>query len=157
MFVYMKIISLHQPWASLVIRGAKLFETRSWRTDYHGPLLIHAAAHWDSALAALAARSPFREALGPPRDRPMPRGAVLGVVTLFDCARTDDLAAAVTDRERAFGDWRPGRWAWAIRDPFELPEPIRFRGNQGIRAAPAELIAAVRAQLPDLEALPCPA
>lgn len=39
----MKVLSLHQPWASLVAWGIKTIETRSWQTSYRGPLLIHAA------------------------------------------------------------------------------------------------------------------
>ena len=40
----MKVISLLQPWASLVVAGHKKIETRSWNTKYRGPLLIHASA-----------------------------------------------------------------------------------------------------------------
>lgn len=40
----MKALTLWQPWASLVARGEKTIETRSWPTDYRGPLAIHAAA-----------------------------------------------------------------------------------------------------------------
>ena len=36
----MKAISLWQPWASLMQTGAKQIETRSWSTNYRGPLLI---------------------------------------------------------------------------------------------------------------------
>ena len=39
----MKIITLWQPWASLIAYGLKRYETRSWPTTYRGPLLIHAA------------------------------------------------------------------------------------------------------------------
>lgn len=40
----MKVLTLHQPWASLVALGVKTIETRSWSTKYRGPLAIHAAA-----------------------------------------------------------------------------------------------------------------
>ena len=40
----MKVLSLLQPWASLVMRGAKSFEVRSWSTAHRGPMLIHASA-----------------------------------------------------------------------------------------------------------------
>ena len=40
----MKALTLWQPWASLVALGVKTIETRGWRTDYRGPLLIHASA-----------------------------------------------------------------------------------------------------------------
>ena len=38
----MKALTLHQPWATLVAVGEKRIETRSWSTDYRGPLAIHA-------------------------------------------------------------------------------------------------------------------
>jgi activating signal cointegrator 1 len=39
----MKAISICQPWATLIVIGAKRFETRSWKTDYRGILAIHAS------------------------------------------------------------------------------------------------------------------
>lgn len=39
----MKAITIWQPWASLLACGAKKYETRSWKTDYRGPIAIHAA------------------------------------------------------------------------------------------------------------------
>lgn len=39
----MKALTLWQPWASLVALGIKTIETRSWSTQYRGPLAIHAA------------------------------------------------------------------------------------------------------------------
>ena len=40
----MKIITLKQPWASLVAYGIKKYEFRTWKTNYRGKLLIHAGA-----------------------------------------------------------------------------------------------------------------
>lgn len=37
------VLSLWQPWATLMALGVKTIETRSWSTRYRGPLLIHAA------------------------------------------------------------------------------------------------------------------
>jgi hypothetical protein len=39
----MKALTLSQPFATLVAIGAKRIETRSWSTNYRGPLAIHAA------------------------------------------------------------------------------------------------------------------
>ena len=39
-----KAITIWQPWASLLACGAKRYETRSWATNYRGPIAIHAAA-----------------------------------------------------------------------------------------------------------------
>jgi hypothetical protein len=35
-------LSMHQPWASLLIHGFKRFEGRAWTHKYRGPLWIHA-------------------------------------------------------------------------------------------------------------------
>src|ERR1051325_5993743 len=40
---FMKALTLTQPWATLIAIGAKRIETRSWSTDYHGQIAIHAA------------------------------------------------------------------------------------------------------------------
>lgn len=38
----MKVITLKQPWATLVAEGYKKFEFRTWSTKYKGELYIHA-------------------------------------------------------------------------------------------------------------------
>lgn len=42
----MKALTIWQPWASLIACGAKQYETRSWATQYRGPIAIHAAARY---------------------------------------------------------------------------------------------------------------
>jgi hypothetical protein len=39
----MKTLSIRQPYASLICRGIKTIENRSWDTKYRGKLLIHAS------------------------------------------------------------------------------------------------------------------
>lgn len=41
-----RLLSLHQPWASLVALGLKKYETRSWATPYRGKIAIQAAKRW---------------------------------------------------------------------------------------------------------------
>lgn len=41
----MKALTVRQPWASLIAAGVKTIETRSWSTEYRGPLAIHAGKH----------------------------------------------------------------------------------------------------------------
>lgn len=38
----MKVITLKQPWATLVSEGLKKYEFRSWKFNYRGEILIHA-------------------------------------------------------------------------------------------------------------------
>jgi len=39
----MKVLSIREPWATLIINGHKEYEFRSWRTNYRGKILIHAS------------------------------------------------------------------------------------------------------------------
>ena len=43
----MKVITLKQPWATLVAEGIKEYEFRSWKYNYRGEILIHAGAGVD--------------------------------------------------------------------------------------------------------------
>ncbi len=40
----MKVLSLTEPYATLIKENRKLVETRSWKTKYRGELYIHASA-----------------------------------------------------------------------------------------------------------------
>lgn len=37
----MKAITILQPYAALIVAGAKIYETRSWDTPYRGKIAIH--------------------------------------------------------------------------------------------------------------------
>ena len=37
----MKVISLQEPYGTLILKGHKKIETRSWKTSYRGELYIH--------------------------------------------------------------------------------------------------------------------
>ena len=43
----MKVLTLKQPWASLVANGYKVYEFRTWKTKYGGEILIHAGCSVD--------------------------------------------------------------------------------------------------------------
>jgi len=43
----MKVLTLKQPWASLVANGYKEYEFRSWKTNYRGEIYIHAGCGVD--------------------------------------------------------------------------------------------------------------
>lgn len=140
----MKALSLWQPWASLVIIGAKRIETRSWYTDYRGPLVIHAASKVTNAQLLLHHEEPFKSALaehGIRRWQDMPLGACIGIVELVDVRQVYGPGAYVVEPrakplepplepERSFGLYDAGRFAWVLRKPRALPKPVPRRGRQ---------------------------
>lgn len=45
--IKLKVLTLRQPWATLVAEGIKKYEFRSWETNYRGKVLIHAGTGID--------------------------------------------------------------------------------------------------------------
>lgn len=74
----MKVLTIKQPWATLIMQGNKRFEFRSWQTKYRGDLLIHAGKGVDKeAMKRLAKYLPEE----------LPYGKILGKVRLVDCIK----------------------------------------------------------------------
>lgn len=89
----MKVLTLTQPWATLVVIGIKEIETRSWKTNHRGQLGIHAARTFPRCARLIACSKPFKSALAMagyawPQD--LPTGAVLGVAFLAGCEPITD-------------------------------------------------------------------
>jgi len=124
----MKALTLWQPWASLMAYGLKRYETRSWTTDYRGPLAIHAAKTHEGLLAGVA----FEEALFSQGVRVLPFGAVVCVGELVAVHPTCPLVREISEQERGFGDWRCGRYAWEFVVQEIYPEGVEARGFQGL-------------------------
>ncbi len=130
----MKCLSVTQPWASLIVVGAKRIETRGWQTGYRGTLAIHAARKFPQSLRDLCAREPLRSLLhqaGHKSWRSLPLGALIGTVELLDCLPVEDLGP-VSVSDRAFADLRPGRWAWLLDRPRSLAAPVPMSGRLGV-------------------------
>lgn len=133
----MKCISLWQPWASLVVLGAKRIETRHWSTNYRGPLLIHAAKRKTELYMVEFAN--FAAALEPLKGN-IPLGAILGTVDLIDCRGTESFSdeelyecrnGIIGWSEAQFGNFSEGRFGWVMANPKMFAEPIPYKGQQG--------------------------
>jgi hypothetical protein len=157
-----KVLTLTQPWATLVAIGAKHIETRSWETLYRGPLAIHAAAGYGKGgrrgHKELCGAEPFCSVLNTACERHyrpwsglreivehpfMPLGAIVATCELVDCVQVlyewprNQLVSQrsrhiLTDQERAFGDYTPGRFAWLLASVRPLPTPIPAKGALGL-------------------------
>lgn len=153
----MKVLTLTQPWATLVAIGAKRIETRSWRTDYRGPLAIHAAKGFPDDAQRYCTQEPFRTTLMEQtairiiwnkrtKESDFPRGVILAVCELKDCRiigqeLNGDATIAADDMiswtpifgvERAFGNYAPGRYAWLLANIRALPQPVPAKGALGL-------------------------
>ena len=79
----MKIISVRQPWASLIANGAKDIENRTWPTRYRGPVLIHASQRADNVTSDEIER---RFGVRPPSVLPL--GGVVGITEIVHCVKS---------------------------------------------------------------------
>lgn len=142
----MKALTLTQPWASLVAMGVKTIETRSWSTRYRGPLAIHAAVAMPPEAISFAVEERAAHGWLPPYVD-LPRGAIVAVVELLACVRTEDFDPGGPTRqwEDGYGDFSPGRFAWVFAREdgrrIELPAPIPCRGALGLWDVPADVAA----------------
>lgn len=131
----LRIITLWQPWASLIALGHKMYETRSWSTKYRGRLIIHAAKRpvVDDELAKIAYESVGWLEYSYLKSIDYPLGGIIAACKLTDClAMNTAIISSITPLEKAVGDWQPWRFAWALNDvrPCNL---IPFKGGQGLR------------------------
>lgn len=160
----LRTISLHQPWATLVAIGAKRIETRSWKTDYRGPLCIHAAKRWkpndihtmfnDSYGFWRAAFSAFEGYFQQNKiwtsaklKSLMPLGKLVATCRLVDCIPVEKVSWELLQRtvgthegraccEAQLGNYNRGRYAWLLEDIREIPGPIPYRGHQSFFSVP---------------------
>lgn len=113
---------------------------------HRGNLLIHAARKWDKTLAAMCQDEPFKSTLaamgitwgigGKLWVPSLPFGAIVGKVMVVGCFKTgivhETLGPVISDKERAFGDYSPGRFAIDCREPHRFESPVPYIGHQGL-------------------------
>ena len=119
----MKILSIRQPWAHLIVTGIKDIENRTWYPSYRGPLLVHASL--------TAVDEDFEKAqrlLGEPLARDQIRsGGIVG---------TCDLVGVVTRHQ---SPWFTGPYGFLLANPRAL-NFVPWKGTFGLREVPPELL-----------------
>lgn len=148
----MKVLTLKQPHATLVVLNAKRIETRSWNTNYRGTILIHAGKAKSPEYRQLANKHQFHRYLDSGAQLPfepfdlLPFGAIIGMADIIDSVPTERISKAetvpswdavvhsgghtwtITPDEISFGDYGPGRYAWLLANIVKFERPIPARG-----------------------------
>lgn len=137
----MKALTIMQPQASLVALKAKRYETRSWFTNYRGPVAIHASLGFPYSARRLVKLEPFSTALLGCTEDDLPLGCVVAIADIAAVFATVDLSGqslfefsedSNIEREEFFGDFSPGRYAWLLNNVRALEYPIPVRGARGL-------------------------
>lgn len=135
----MKVISIWQPYASLIIENHKFIETRSWAAPKSliGQRIGIASTKTIKPEQRLLTLDPdfdyyYSKTRLPDLDD-LVHGAILGTVILHSCdVITEEDLEEITEEEQTFGVFTPGRYAWRLRQPIKFEKPIYTRGYQGI-------------------------
>jgi len=128
------IISLWQPWASLIFERVKRHETRGFQPPLKyvgGYIGIHATAKFPPLRKISEELHELcMEVFGCGYNHSLPQGAIMGTVLLSGGLRTEDCLPANAS-DRIAGDWSPGRFAWPLSEPTKLRMLIPAKGYQG--------------------------
>lgn len=138
----MRAISVWQPYASLLAVGAKKVETRHWPA-HAGMVGERVAIHASKTSRDLdiAHGGLFKQHLDRAADagrlalvdNELPLGYILATARLSSCDTMGaDFAQQFTETEITFGWFAPERYAWVFDDLDTFPEPIPWRGAQGV-------------------------
>ena len=138
--IFIKAITIKQPWATLIALGEKKFETRSWATKHRGPIAIHAGKSIDKEAFKERAIATILAKHGIHLIKDLPTGAVLAIVELSECHKVtfdnDFIDEAETDKgisiagnEYRFGFYEEGRYAWELTNLQVLPELVPAKGQ----------------------------
>ena len=76
----MKVITIKQPWATLIAEGLKEYEFRKWKTKYRGDILIHAGKGVDKK-----AMEKYKHL-----NLEYPSGCIIAKATIKDCILIDE-------------------------------------------------------------------
>jgi hypothetical protein len=134
-------LSLWQPFASLVVDGAKSVETRLSATKFRGRFVVCATKAlapsklYKATLERLVAAGEDPDAYAP---KNVQRGVVLGIVELVDCrpmTEADEPKAWVS----RFTDAGELRWAWLLSQRIVRLKPAPVEGRQFWFRVPASL------------------
>ncbi|HBY21165.1 MAG: hypothetical protein A2Y24_06235 [Clostridiales bacterium GWE2_32_10] len=122
----MKVLTIKQPYASLIIKGYKEYEFRTWATKHRGEFLIHAGKTVDTQ----ALKNRFKNYdLGD-----MPTGVILGKVTLSDCVKiTNEIAKELKKKDNnvycGFKGW--DCYGFKLENVVEFEEKPKVKGQLG--------------------------
>lgn len=126
----MKVISIIEPWASLIKEGIKEIETRSWKTNYRGKIYIHASlkkvSKKDERINNLVSLL---------EDKDFKYGHIIAEAELVDCIYMDEKflkEIKENNQEYICGEYSLGRYAWKLSNIKVLDKPIPAKGNLGI-------------------------
>lgn len=141
----MRVLSVRQPWAALIVLGIKNVENRTWTTSYRGRLLIHASK-------TLPTNQEMEEALrlctdcGAAFPDDLWIGGVIGSVDLVGiiCRDGDEIRTDMADVQiDDLHGYNRQAYGLVLQNPLEFDEMIPMRGSLGLTTPPSGILAKI--------------
>lgn len=125
----MKVLSIREPYATLIKKKVKHIETRSWKTNYRGELYIHA-----SKTKMFREDANNKELMKLVSLEELNYGNIICKCKLVDCILMDqEFLNSISKNEAEFicGIYELGRYAWILEDIEEV-EKVPTKGRLNI-------------------------
>jgi len=115
----MKVLSLKQPFAELILQGKKTIELRKWNTKFRGEFLIHAS------------KKPDQKSMEKFGFKDLPCGFILGRANLVEVKHyiNEEEFSADNNKHLANSGW--GRYGFILDSVKRFEKPIPALGNLG--------------------------
>ena len=126
----MKVLSLTEPYATIIKEGKKTIETRIWKTNYRGKLYIHA-----SSTKIPKKYRENKDLMNLVDINNLNYGYIVCSCELIDCVKmTDEFIEKVklNNEEYISGIYARDRYAWILKNIEILDKPIKAKGHLGI-------------------------
>lgn len=121
----MKVLTIKEPWATLIIEGYKKYEFRSWKTNYRGKILIHAGLSIENDMLERFKSYNLK----------CSKGKIIGEANLVDCILVDDkfnkelrnIDPIVYGRSN-----HVEKYAWKLDNVIKYDNAIPIKGKLGL-------------------------
>ena len=123
--IEMKVLTIREPWASLIVNGYKKYEFRSWKTNYRGKILIHTSSIIDKDML-----DRFKD-----YNLDYVTGAIIGEAEIVDCILIDkDFNDKLrSDNPVVYGNSNyVETYAWKLDNVKKYDKVIYTKGKLGI-------------------------
>lgn len=120
----MKVITLKQPWATLVAEGIKEYEFRTWKFNYRGEILIHAGASIDKEAMKRVEHLNLK----------YPKSKILAKVEISDCIELNKEICENINKKNPliYGNKIRSGYAWKLTNIKKIELKDEISGKQGI-------------------------
>ena len=121
----MKILTLKQPWATLVAEGYKKYEFRTWKTNYRGEILIHAGKGIDKDGMKRVSKLNLE----------YPQSKILAKVTIKDCIELtpEKNKDIITENHLIYGNkFERTGYAWELENVEKINSESILQGKLGL-------------------------